>query len=83
VSQLHDLCRRYNDRIAQTTRSGEIEWVVAGDNMKLVHTQQFERENGLRMKSGAEQERRKAQYRQGQADMDGREMPMEQREPML
>jgi hypothetical protein len=83
VSGLHDTARSYNDRIAQTTRAGEIEWIVVGGNLKLVHTERFERENGLRMRSGAEQERRRAQYRNGEADMDGREMPFDQREPLL
>jgi len=83
MSYLHDLARQYNDRIAQSDRAGEIEWIIVSGNLKLVHTQRFEKENGLRMKSGAEKERRTAQYRQGQADLGEREMPAEMREPML
>lgn len=70
MRHIHDLARSYNDRIAQGPRSGEIEWIVAGNTLKLVHTESFEKENGLRMKSTAEQERRRAQWRQDRAADD-------------
>lgn len=83
MSHLYDLASQYNDRIAQGPRAGEIEWIIIGGNMKLVHTERFEKENGMRMRSTLERERRTAQYRQGQADLGEREMPVEMREPML
>ena len=67
MSAAHDLAAAANARIAQGPRAGEIEWIVVGSVMKLVHTVRFERENGLRIKSTAERERRRAQWRHDEA----------------
>lgn len=67
MSYLHELARTYNDRIAQSGRDGEIQWIVVGNGLKLIYTEDFERRNGLRMRSGAEQERRFSAYRNEQA----------------
>lgn len=78
MSHLHDLVAAANARIAASPRAGEIEWIVSGNNMKLIYTERFEKENGMRMRSGAEQERRRAAYRQGEADAVARQGPAEQ-----
>jgi len=79
----HDLARSCNDRIATGPRAGEIEWIVTeGGHLKLVYTERFERENGLRIRSAAEQERRRAAWRHNQA-ADERSQEAAAQEEML
>lgn len=78
MNHLHSLAAAYNARIAGSNRAGEIEWVVTGAGLKLVHTDRFERENGLLIKSRATDEQRRAARRHGEADFEARRAPAEQ-----
>lgn len=79
----HDLAAAANARIAGTNRAGEIEWIVTElGQLRLVYSERFERANGLRIKSTAERERRRAQWRQNRA-ADERSQESTMQEQML